>query len=67
MNLENVYLKVIFSFQSEINSAFSFGLTLQFWIPKSFQIQYPGVESYGIEEINELVNFYGADKKSRFR
>ena len=63
---ENVYLKFISSFQSEIESTFS---QLQFWLNftalDSIELldTISDVESYGIEEINELVNFYGADKK----
>ena len=67
---ENVCLKFISLFQSEIKSAFN---QLQFWLnftaldPRKLPETIPDVESCGIEEINELVNFYGADKKDAFK
>ena len=66
---ENVYLKFISSFQSEIESTFN---QLQFWLNftalDSIELleTISDVESYGIEEINELVKFYGADKKDTY-
>ena len=35
--------------------------------PKKLPEIISNVESYGIEEINELVNFYGADKKHTYK
>ena len=69
MNL-NVYLKFIALFQSEIESAF---YQLQFWLnitvldPRKFPETISDVENYGIEEINELVNFDGIDKKQTYK
>ena len=67
---ENVYLKFISSFQSEIESAFNqlqFGLNFTVLDPRKFPETISHVESYGIEEINELVNFYGVDKKDTYK
>ena len=47
--------------------------TLQFWLnftvldPRKFPKTISDVENYGIEGINELVNFYVADKKDTYR
>ena len=63
---KNVYLKFISSFQSEIKSTFN---QLQFWLnftvldPRKLQETISDVDSYGIEEINEFIIFYRADKK----
>ena len=57
-------------FQSEIKSAFN---QLQFWLkftaldPRKLPETISDVESYSIEEINELVNFYGTDKKDTYK
>ena len=67
---ENVYLKFISLFQLEIESAFN---QLQFWLnftvldPRKLPETISDVESYGIEEMNELVNFYGIDKKDTYK
>ena len=67
---ENVYLKFISSFQLEIESAFN---QLQFWLnftvldPRKLLETMSDVESYGIEEMNKLVNFYGIDKKDTYK
>ena len=63
---EKVYLKFIYSFQLEIESTFN---QLQLWLnftvldPRKLPETISDVKSYGIEEINELLNFYGADEK----
>ena len=67
---ENVYLKFISLFQLEIESAFN---QLQFWLnftvldPRKLPETISDVESYGIEEMIELVNFYGIDKKDTYK
>ena len=62
--------QVIYLFQLELESAFN---QLQFWLnftildtrklPKTIS----DVQSYGIEEINKLVKFYGADRKDTYK
>ena len=54
----------------KIESAF---IQLQFWLnftvfdPKKLPETISNVESFGIEEINKLVNLYGADKKDTYK
>ena len=48
-------------------------IQLQLWLnftvldPRNLQETISDVESYGIEEVNKLVNFYGTDKKDTYK